>query len=382
MPRKPDPRAWSSDTSAAADEGHRPCSRTPPELCDGARLAVQPDGTSKRVPALTPRPFCDPCRSRIITCLEELPGAYRRLAERIGDPVRAGEAVRVPPGSRVLVSPEIDALMRTMAGILGAWAARVRSVPGLQLNDPGFPPDSLEAVEDSCLKVLVKHPDALLSLQAKWMFRTFTYPVAAPFAARPETVCRHCGRRISSGMKPGKWWLSEHAPGSAECAHEPAWVTERPDVIPAGLLAETGDSEIIRQGDGWFTVMNYLDGKDAGNEVIDLHWRTRRVLGETPARPEAFDGVPCRNCDLIALRRAEPPSDPSLPAMHSRCAECGHEMTRDEFTEWAGRYASYARGAGIQKCRRCSLQAPRHEDCCWVHCSCAEGEHPRRPAAA
>ena len=83
----------------------------------------------------------------------------------------------------------------------------------------------------------------------------------------------------------------------------------------------------------------------------------------------------------VALERAEPPSDPSLAAMHSRCAACRDEMDREEFSQWADMYASWAHGAGIQVCRRCSLKEPRHAECCWHACSCTEGAHPRRPAA-
>lgn len=371
-------------------EGQHPCSRQPPELCDGARIVVQPDGTTRREPALTPRPFCDACQSRIVTCLEELPSAYVRLAERIGDPVRAGKAVRVPPGSRVLVSPDIDALMREMAAVLGGWATRVRHIPGLDLDDPDLPPDTAEAVGKAC-EVMALHPTPLLALQPQDAFRMFTYPPAAD--TPPESTCLHCGHRITPGRGAERrdirgrirWWLAGKAAGPvAACAHEPdpSRTAAGPDVIPADVLEAIGDREIVRQGDGWVTILDELGGVSAGDEILDLHWRARRILGETRAQPEAFDGVPCRNCDELALERAEPPSDPSLPAMHSRCAACRDEMDREEFAQWAERYAGWARGAGIQVCRRCSLAEPRHEDCAWAACSCTEGEHPRRRAVA
>jgi len=313
------------------EQAGQPCSRRPPELCDGARIVVQDDGTSRREPARTPRAFCEPCRSRIITCLEDLPAAWDRLEEAIADPVRRNSPVRVMPGSRVLVPLEVDALMRPMAAILGGWAARVRHVPGLDLADPGVPHDTPEGVRAAC-EALARHVTPLLALQAGWTTRVYSWPPGAP--------------------------------------------------MPPEVEEEIGGEEIIAAGDGWVKVTVRRSGADAGNEILDLHWRGRRLLGETKGRPESFDGIPCRSCEAMTLERAEPPSDPSLPANHSRCPECGDEMDRETFGQWADTYVSWARGAGIKVCRRCSLAEPRHEDCCWAFCSCGEGEHPRRPAAA
>jgi hypothetical protein len=313
------------------EETGQPCSRKPPELCDGARLAVQSDGTSKRVPARTPRAFCQPCENRIIACLGELPEAWERLETAIADPVRRNSPVRVMPGSRVLVSPEIDALMRPMAAILGGWAARVRHVPGLELADPGLPPDSPEGVRAAC-EAMAKHVTPLLGLQAGWTTRVYTW-------------------------RPG-------------------------DPMPADVEDEIGDQEIIAIGDGWVKVTVQRSGAAAGNEILELHYKARRILGETKGRPETFDGIPCRSCEAMTLERAIPPSDPNLSANHSRCPECGDEMDRETFSQWADTYAQWARGAGIAKCKRCSLATPKHKDCSWFGCSCDEAEHPRRRAAA
>lgn len=321
------------------EETGSPCSRQPPELCDGARLIMQDDGTSRRVPALTPRAFCQPCESRIVACLRELPDAWEKLEAAIGDPVRRNSPVRVMPGSRVLVPLDVDALMRPMAAIIGGWAARVRHVPGLQLADPGVPHDSPEGVKAAC-EAMAAHITPLLALQDGWTTRVYVWQPGAP--------------------------------------------------MPADLEDEIGEEEIVAIGDGWAKVTVRRTGAHAGNEILDLHWRARRLLGETKDRPESFDGIPCRNCEAMGLERAEPPSDPSLEAMHSRCPECRDEMDRETFDQWADTYASWARGAGIRECRRCGLAAraaPQdsarlHAECCWAACSCDQGEHPRRPVAA
>lgn len=373
------------------DTGH-PCSRTPSEFCDGATVTWLDDGTRRRDPASTPRVFCDPCRSRIITCLGELPSAYRRLGAAIGDPPRTGAQHRIPFGPTVLLRAEIDALMRVTAVILHGWEFRVRRS---RLNlSPRDTPDILDPESvGKAAETLGTHIDVLLALQPGWMTRVFAFPPGKPgTSAAQEGTCRRCGRRIGRLVgarrpdgKPARWYLAEPASGPVgACAHDPGHITSSRGLglIPAEIETEIGDEEIVTIGDGWVKVTRRIGAAAAGNEILDLHYRARRRLGETKPPPESFDGIPCRACDGMALERAEPPSDPSLPAMHSRCAECKDEMDREEFSQWADMYASWAHGAGIQVCRRCSLAEPRHEECCWHACSCTEGAHPRRPAAA
>ena len=376
--------------SAETEETGTPCSRKPPELCDGARLVVQADGTTRREPARTPRAFCTPCRDRIITSVRELASAYVRLQDEIGSPVkRTDHAVRVPFGPSVLIRADIDAQMRSMSAVLSGWAARVRSVPGLELSAPEHLPDTPEGVAEAC-HVLATHPDPLLSLQKGRTLRTYTFPPAAE--EPPESSCRHCGLRITPGSAEERrdvrgrtrWWLAGKVAGPvAACAHEPACpqAAGKPGVIPADLLELIGDREIVRQGDGWLTVVDELNGAEAGNEILKMHWDSRRILGETKAKPETFDGVPCRSCETMTLERAEPPSDPSLSANHSCCPNCGDEMDRETFDQWADTYASWAKGA-IAVCKRCQLAEPKHAECSWAHCACTEGEHPRRRAVA
>jgi len=326
------------------DQGHL-CSRIPAELCDGARLVMQDDGTAKREPARTYQTFCPACRSRLLACLEELTPAYERLEEALGDaPVTGASPVRVPFGPSEPIRAEIDALMRVIAVILPGWESRVRgSRLRLTPRNPERRTDTPESVKDAA-ETIGKNIDVLLALEDGRMSRTFTFPFE----------------------KPGKTFgrPSDKAP------------------IPAELEAEIGGEEIIRQGDGWVTVMPHRDGAAAGNEIIDMLYRARRQLGETKPAPDSFDGIPCRSCEAMTLERADPPSDPSLPANHSRCPECGDEMDRETFVQWADTYASWARGAGIKLCKRCSLAEPKHEECCWHACSCEDGPHPRRRAAA
>lgn len=276
-------------------------------------------------PARSYAPFCPADTSKITADAEALPAAWERLAARIGDPVRSGHAIRRPPGSRVLVDPEHDALLRETADITAGWAARVRAVPGLRLARHGHPHASPEAVAADCA-VLAAHTVPLLALPPGPMTRSFTWPA-----------------------------------GSA---------------MPPGLAADLADLEILHIGDGWLKAQTRLSGEDAGLEILDLHRRAVRLLGETPAPPEILDGIPCRNCEAMSSLAVleQPPPDPEKPAPPwCRCLECRDEMTRKEYEDWAAQYAAWTRGAGVLTCRRCDLGYC--ERCCWDRCSCRAAGH-------
>lgn len=271
--------------------------------------------------------LCPADRAVLVEDTAALPAAYERLATMAVDPVKTGLAIRVPPGSRVLTNPEADALMRTLADTVAAWAARIRDVPQLQLSRPDCPHGSQEQVDADC-SVLAGFPDPLLALAPRDTARTWTW---APGQLMPD-------------------WLEE----------------------------EIGHLDAIRGGDGWVRTFTSLDGEDAALELFDLHRRAVRLLGETPAPPQLLDGIPCRTCEAMSsLALAELPvtdPDPDKPGPpYSRCIECRAELTRREHDEWVVMYVAWTRGAGILTCRRCDLNM--HGDCCWPSCDCKKAGH-------
>lgn len=122
-----------------------------------------------------------------------------------------------------------------------------------------------------------------------------------------------------------------------------------------------------------------LGGRDAGDEILELHRRALLLLGEIARQREVIEGVPCRACEAMSLHRAEPPSDPERPAMWSECGDCRDQMDRGEFDAWVKRYASWAASAGVA-CRRC--QAGKCAECQWVSCSCCASGHVAALAVA
>jgi hypothetical protein len=279
-------------------------------------------------PARSYAPFCPADTSKITSDCETLPAAYARLAARIGDPARSGRAVRRPPGSRVLVDAEHDALLRLIADIAGGWAQRVRVVPGLQLARHPHPHGTAAAVAADCA-VLAAHTVPLLALGVAPMARAWTWPAGSP--------------------------------------------------MPPDLATALADLEIIHIGDGWVRALTGVSGEDAGTEILDLHRRAVRLLGETAAPPTLLDGIPCRDCEAMSSLAVleKPPPDPQMPPPpFCRCLGCRDEMTRKEYDGWTDQYAAWVRGSGILTCRRCDLGLCG--DCSWAGCTCRARGHAAR----
>lgn len=271
-------------------EGQHPCARG--KWCASAKAVEQPDGTTERIPGFTYQAFCPACTDLIVQALTELPGAYTRIEAEYGNPVRRdSQAIRTPFGPSIPIRLDVDALQREAPPVIGAWAARVRSVPGLQLSAPEHDsPATAEGFAEAC-RVLRTHPGPLLSLQPKWMSRTYRLPL---------------------------------------------------DEETEALI---GDEEILRAGDDYVTVQVPCDGVTAGNEILGLSWRSAAVLGELRARPTELLGVPCRadGCGWMALVRADPPPDPADPGDWSVCLKCRHRMSEEEYREWVALCAAYER---------------------------------------
>lgn len=385
-----------------------PCIRA--DRCSGGRRNLDAGDWS---PAQAAQHVCLACRTVLEQSLADFPGAYGRLAGLSANPARSGRAVRVPPGSRVLVNAEADALMREASDVLGGWAARVRAVPQLSLSRHGYPHGSADQVREDC-RVLALHTDPLLALDVAPALRTWTY-LPGKASARPQAVpCRRCGLPVSPAPSGKRWWpavcshpssvvaayaedsdgnpypvtwtcaaCSKHLPkgfqGAPACAHEPSRaVAAASSGIPADVEDEIGDLEVVRTGDGWVTAVTFLNGGDAALDVIDLAHRAARLLRETPAPPETFDGIPCRGCEAMgSLERAHLPAGPEDPDRdaYSRCTvpSCREVMTRAEHGAWTAMYAAWTKGSGILVCARC--EAGNCGDCQWGGCSCRSAGH-------
>jgi hypothetical protein len=108
-------------------------------------------------------------------------------------------------------------------------------------------------------------------------------------------------------------------------------VADLPPGTPSRVHADAGYAEILVD----------LDGTSAGLELIDLNYKARRALRATNPPPEKLDGVPCRQCDHLALERAAPSRSEDSTDYWSECALCGNLLTRDEYVAWVRMYAAW-----------------------------------------
>jgi hypothetical protein len=225
-----------SCSQGTADADQTPCAQG--TWCRGYRI----EGT-QRLPALTPRAFCDPCERHIAQCLDELPEMYHALdgeaGEKSGTPERVSGS-RTPP---VPVRLDVDALKREYIAVLASWDERVRDTAGRWHPGTETARHRRDMVAVAlCVQTLAVNLAVLLALPAAPMTR----------AVRIEDV-----RDDDTGM--------------------------------VHVAAE------------WAEVVRDLSGTDAAVEIIALHGRARHILGHFLEREEM--GAPCPRCDSLTLVR-------------------------------------------------------------------------------
>jgi hypothetical protein len=334
----------------------RPCAQG--AWCAAPILVREDGGGFRREPRPGPRAFCDSDREIIRDRLDALPEGYKRLGEEMQELRQGRSTLRMPFGPSLPLHEGMEALMREMAATLATWHARVAAVA--RLTPPAGLDDGLKVVR-AAARVLcaATHIDTLLGLQEGWMTRS----VSVPFRHEPEILRDPIAR--PPWRLPSPDWLPQ--PGLVQPA-------TRREPVPPELAEELADCEIVCVGADYLKVMRQPSGVDAGLEILALHRRCERLLGEVRQHADTLDGVPCRNqgCGDMALERAEPPSDPSQPAMYSVCASCRHTMDLDEYREWSAWYARWADGAGLE-CARCQLG--RHAECIYAGCQCLACGH-------
>jgi hypothetical protein len=262
-----------------------------------SRTVTTDNGERIVSPALGYQAFCGHDWELIGTCLSDLPAIWLRLQAELHQPAATETHVHVPFGPSIPVRLDVDAAMRLTAVQLATWEARVRSAASLTARPPLAPVVDAGAVAEAA-RTLAGKLSVLLALQPAWMTRNVS-------------------------LRPGR-----HG---------------QPASISPDILDEHGDAEIVRVGADFIGLFIQRDGAAAGLEILHLHYWNRAVLRETPARPEELIGVECRNCSLMALRRAEPAWYSGDPGYYSECASCGDLATEDDYRMWTGQLAAYQR---------------------------------------
>lgn len=272
------------DAERAKDEGGEACVRG--NWCAGRRIVTE-DGERKIIPAKSYSGFCPACRGVIARCLEELPAASVRLVVARRDKQSRGEQeIRVPFGPSVPLRLDCDYALRLISDLAASWHERVAHVARLSVPDTQrvrcAAVRNPAGVTAAAVPVLAAHINALLALERGPMTR----------------------------------------------------------LLP--LLPTQGDAPEVASSAGDVGVV-MLSGVHAGGEILSAEYLARAILAETPPKAELLLGVPCRSCDHLALRRADPPWRDGDPDLWSACMHCRDTMTADEYKEWTARNAAFYR---------------------------------------
>ena len=270
------------DAEYGKDEGGEPCSRA--EFCAGKRVTIE-DGERVVHPALTYTAFCVADRAIITSCLGLMPDLTTRLCAAIGDHVVGEILIRIPFGPSVPLRLDVDAVLRLITERLAGWEEVTRTTARLVESDSDVTRrrgvrDPAEQVRESA-GTLAAQLDVLFAIREAPMDRWL--PLPKPIAdAEPESVA--------------------------------------------------GERAVV-----------LLTGADAGNEILWMEWLGRAVLMETPPKIERLLGVPCRQCELRTLRRADPPLHDGDPVFWSVCMQCRDLLSREDYDDWIKRNAAFYR---------------------------------------
>jgi len=241
------------------------------------------DGKTLRFGAWTPRAFCDACRDQVEHALRGLPALHDRVRDEIGETGKAA-------GPKVAISKSAPVPINLAVDELLRDMAVVvvswheRVAAVARLDDPDGD------VARACT-VLAAHVDVLLALPAEPMMRAMTL-------------------RDAAGLPPGT----------------------------AGLVHVSA---------GYVDAIPLLGGANAGLEVLALHRRARRLLGETRIPARHLHGVLCR-CGHKQLYET---LDGHGQWDGAHCRHCRTDWTLDEYRDLVGEAAGRLRRAGVRRRR-------------------------------
>ncbi|WP_326828703.1 hypothetical protein OIE13_22490 [Streptosporangium sp. NBC_01810] len=277
----------------------RECARA--DRCADPRLETV-GGKTVRRGAFTPRAYCDSCRGIIERAIRELPAYWGRVYATLGQRGQsAGPKVSISKSAPIPISLAADELLRDVASVVVSWWERVATVARLRLPDTGASQRlvSYDTVRAAC-SVLAAHVDALLALEAQPMMRSLSLREAAD--------------------------------------------------LPAGT---TG---LVHRSAEYADVLLDLDGADAGLEMLQLHYRCRRHVGETSVSARHLPTPcqsPCGYKQLYEVLNGDGEFD------GAKCRQCGVVYTAQEYRDLVAATGDMIRRAGV---RRRSLAVPGYLD--------------------
>jgi hypothetical protein len=238
-----------------------------------------------------PLPFCRRDAGAVSRALAAMPERYVSLHMILGQKTRIPDD-RVS-GSRTAPVPlrlDVDELIRDMVMILCSWEERAA--------DAGR-----------------------LTRPATWMSRYRRDQVSIPAAVavlepRLEEVLLFRSQPMIRVIPIGTRKSDAAAAASMEARKMTGWA---------------------HRSAGYAEIFEFLDGAAAGLEFLQLDYRARRTLGQTQPPPEMLDGIPCRECDALALEAAPEPEYKAC------CQVCGWLPSEEEYLAHVRRYGYWVR---------------------------------------
>lgn len=268
---------------AERDEGRNDCARG--QWCAGRVVSLNEKGERVTSPAKTPRVFCDKCASIVGTSIADLPGLALKLTFEARHHVTAEQEIRLPFGPSIPLRVDAEWAAWMIADICASWHERVAFAARLV------------------------HPDTRVS------WRQAQCSPASAAAASAQTLEAHVSTLLTLEEGPmGRWLPLLPLPDAPE------------------VYSTARDAAVVM-----------MSGAHAGNEILAAHYLARAILMETPPKLELLLGVPCRMCEKLTLRRADPPWNDSDPAYWSSCMSCRDVMTAEDYREWTVRNAAFYR---------------------------------------
>ncbi|MBG0828537.1 hypothetical protein HS041_12235 [Planomonospora sp. ID67723] len=282
-------RYWIHSAPSDYRDDLRECARA--DRCANPRIETA-DGKTTRLPALTPRAFCDSCRLTIAKALSDLPELFIRVhscLDKSGQ-TSAGPVVSVSKSAPVPVSLPADELLRLVLAVLVSWEERVRAVANLVELDTDTSRYRRDGVAlTQAWTTLATHLDVLLALPEEPMMRAVSL-------------------REAAALPPGT----------------------------KGLVHRTA---------GYADVFMNLSGADAGIEILNLTWRCRSFLTDTRPKPRHMSGVPC-DCGFCDLYEA---LDDDGQFAGATCKRCGNEYTGDAYRDLTKAQEAVVKKAGARR---------------------------------
>ncbi|SFJ85601.1 hypothetical protein SAMN05216275_11363 [Streptosporangium canum] len=157
------PHDWIHSAPDDFDDGLNECARA--GRCSDPRIESA-GGKTTRLPALTPRAFCDADRGAIAKALDDLPMLFVRVHMELGGirAVAGGPVVSTSKSAPVPLSLAADELIRLILSTLTSWEERIRTVARLAALDTETSRRRRDgAILTQAHRILAAHLDALLT---------------------------------------------------------------------------------------------------------------------------------------------------------------------------------------------------------------------------